>query len=51
MNNDIETFVVNLLKDIEEAGKNNENFDLHLESSVTEEMASQIDNLKWIEIY
>ncbi len=30
MNNDIEDFVSNLLKDIKEAGLNNENFDLHL---------------------
>ncbi len=51
MNNDIEDFVSNLLKDIKEAGLNNENFDLHLEASVTKEMASEIDNLEWIEIY
>ena len=49
--NDIENFVVNLLKDIKEAGLNNENFDLHLEASVTIEMAAEIDNIDWIEIY
>lgn len=51
MNSDIENFVVDLLNDIKEAGCNNENFDLHLEASVTKEMASEIDNIKWIEIY
>lgn len=51
MNNDIENFVANLLKDIKEAGLNNENFDLHLEASVTEEMAEEIEKLNWIEIY
>lgn len=49
--NDIEDFVVKLLKDIKEAGLNKENFDLHLEASVTEEMAEEIEKLDWIEIY
>lgn len=49
--NDIENFVVQLLEDIKKAGLNSENFDLHLEAVVTKEMASEIDNLKWIEIY
>lgn len=49
--NDIENFVVQLLEDIRKAGLKNENFDLHLEASVTKEMAEEIDKTEWIEIY
>ena len=49
--NDIEHFVNELLLDIEKAGLNNENFDLHLEACVTKEMSEEIEKLEWIEIY
>lgn len=48
---DLESFVIELLNDIKEAGLKNENFDLHLEAASTKEMAEAIDKMQWIEIY
>ena len=48
---DLENWVVGLLKDIKEAECKGENFDLHLEKEAVKEIANEYDNVKWIEIY
>ena len=47
----LETWVVDLLKDIKEASEKGENFDLHLEKEAVQEIASAFDAVDWIEIY
>lgn len=49
--NDLENWVVNLLKDIREASAKGENFNLHLENEQVKEIADLYDAVKWIEIY
>ena len=48
---DLEQWVIDLLKEIRDAGYNGENFDLHLENDAAKEIASAYDLTEWIEIY
>ena len=48
---DIESWIIELLDDIKEAGTMNENFDLHLEAVYVKDIAEAIENIQWIEIY
>lgn len=48
---DLETWVIRLLDEIQDASDKNENYDLHLESSVVSEIAEAYEHTKWIEIY
>lgn len=47
----LETWVVELLKDIQTAAKNGENYDLHLEFPAVDEIAEAYHRTRWIEIY
>lgn len=47
----LESWVIELLKDIKEAGEKDENFDLHLEKEMVKEIAEAYDASSWIEIY
>ena len=48
---DLETWVNDLLKDIETAAEKGENYDLHLEAPLVEDIATAYKNTEWIEIY
>lgn len=48
---DLETWVIDLLKDIINAANNGENFDLHLENVAAKEIAKAYEKIDWIEIY
>lgn len=48
---DLETWVLELLQDIQTAAKHGENYDLHLEFPAVEEIAEAYDRTAWIEIY
>ena len=47
---DLEVWVIELLKDISDAGARNENFDLHMEAPYVQEIAKLYNETKWIEI-
>lgn len=48
---DLESWVVDLLKDIKEAAEKGENFDLHMEAVYVTDVAQAYDETTWIEIY
>ena len=48
---DIETWIIDLLDEIQGAANRNENYDLHLESSYVKEIANAYDLTTWIEIH
>lgn len=48
---DLETWIIRLLDEIQGAANRNENYDLHLESTVVTEIAKAYEDAKWIEIY
>ena len=48
---DLETWVIDLLKDIKAAADKNENFDLHMEAPYVKEVAYEFENTNGIEIY
>lgn len=47
---DLETWVTELLQDIQTAAEKGENYDLHLESTVVAEIAEAYKQTDWIEI-
>lgn len=47
----LETWVIALLKAIKEADEKGENFDLHLNKEMVQEIAEAYDTSSWIEIY
>lgn len=47
---DIENWVCELLSDIEEAAKKNENYDLHLEAVYVKEIAEELKHISNIEL-
>ena len=47
----LETWVMDLLQDIQKAAEKGENYDLHLESIVVNEIAKAYKQTEWIEIY
>ena len=48
---DLETWVIRLLDEIQGAANRNENYDLHLKSTVVTEIAKAYEDAEWIEIY
>lgn len=46
----IENWICELLSDIEEAAKKNENYDLHLESVYVKEIAEELKHISNIEL-
>lgn len=46
----IEQWVIELFNDINQACMNNENYDLHLEASVVDDLADAWDRIKNVEI-
>ena len=48
---DLESWVTNLLQDIQTAAEKGENYDLHLEFPAVVEIAEAYDHTAWIEIY
>jgi hypothetical protein len=48
---DLESWIVALLQDIQTAAEKGENYDLHLEFPIVEEITEAYHNTKWIEIY
>lgn len=48
---DLESWVDELLKDIQTASEKGENYDLHLEFEAVNEIAEAYKATKWIEIY
>lgn len=47
----LESWVIELLKDIKEAADKNENYDLHMEACYVAEVAEAYNSCEWIEIY
>ena len=47
----LETWVIDLLKDIQTAAEKGENYDLHLEFPTVNEIAEAYKQVDWIEIY
>jgi len=47
----LESWVIELLDDIKEASEAGENYDLHLESPLVDEIADAYRHTAWIEIY
>ena len=47
----LESWIIELLEDIKEASRKDENYDLHLEKEMVKEIADAYDKSKWIEIY
>lgn len=47
----LESWIVELLQDIQTAAEKGENYDLHLEFPAVEEITEAYHNTKWIEIY
>lgn len=47
---DLETWIIELLDEIQGAANRNENYDLHLESSYVKEISEAYDKATWIEI-
>ena len=47
----LETWVIDLLQDIQKAAEKGENYDLHLEPLVVNEIAEAYKQTEWIEIY
>ena len=47
---DIENWVCELLSEIEEAAKKNENYDLHLEAVYVKEIAEELKHISHIEL-
>lgn len=47
----LEEWVIELLEDVQKAAEKGENYDLHLEPQMAEEIAKAYALAKWIEIY
>lgn len=47
----LESWVIELLEDIKEASEAGENYDLHMESQLVDEIADEYNHTAWIEIY
>lgn len=47
----LESWIVELLQDIQTAAEKGENYDLHLEFPAVEEITEAYHDTKWIEIY
>ena len=48
---DLESWVIALLEDIQTASEKGKNYDLHLKSTVVNEIAEAYKRTEWIEIY
>ena len=49
--NHLEDWFIDLLKEIEQAAENNEEYNLHLDKKAVQDLAFESRSLEWIEIY